>query len=64
MPDYGKQKSGKSAGGAPRHSEHNAPGGRRNPFGARADKAELLNRLTEKARARGAQSTDEAPEKG
>ena len=54
MADYGKQKSGKPAKNKPPHREHNEPGGPANPFGARPDKAELLERL--KANARRAQT--------
>ena len=49
MPDYGKQKSGRGVKGQPRHSEHNAPGGAKNPYGNRPDKAALLAKLTQKA---------------
>ena len=45
MADYGKQKSGKSPRNRPPHSEHNAPGGPANPFGAQADKAALVARM-------------------
>lgn len=49
MSDYSKQRSGTGAKGQPRHKEHNAPGGAKNPFGNRPDKAELVARLAEKA---------------
>lgn len=45
MADYGKQKSGKPRKNRPPHSEHNAPGGPANPFGAQADKAALVARM-------------------
>ena len=50
MADYGKQKSGTAPKGTPRHREHNAPGGPKNPFGARPDKAALVARLAAAAR--------------
>lgn len=49
MSDYSKQRSGTGGKGQPRHKEHNAPGGAKNPFGARPDKATLVARLAEKA---------------
>lgn len=49
MADYSKQKSGTAGKGQPRHKEHNAPGGAKNPFGQRPDKAALLARLTARA---------------
>ena len=45
MADYSKQKSGKPQKNRPRHREHNEPGGPANPFGARPDKAALLERM-------------------
>ncbi|MCC7321483.1 MAG: hypothetical protein IT542_10975 [Rubellimicrobium sp.] len=53
MPDYGKQKSGNANRGAPGHREHNAPGGRKNPFGTRPDKTALLARMKEQAQKAG-----------
>lgn len=50
MADYSKQKSATGVKGAPRHKEHNAPGGPKNPFGARNDKAALVAKLSETAR--------------
>jgi hypothetical protein len=52
MADYSKQKSGTGVKGAPRHKEHNAPGGPKNPFGARNDKAALVAKLAEAARSK------------
>lgn len=37
---------------APKHNEHNAKGTEKNPFGARATKAELVARLKAAAEAR------------
>jgi hypothetical protein len=45
MANYGKQKTGKPAKNRPPHREHNEPGGPANPFGARNDKAALLDRM-------------------
>ena len=45
MADYSKQKSGKPQKNRPPHREHNQPGGPANPFGARNDKAALLERM-------------------
>ena len=47
MATTGKSKTTK---GAPRHKEHNAPGGPKNPFGQRPDKAALVAKLAEAAR--------------
>jgi hypothetical protein len=49
MADYSKQKSGKPQKKNPPHREHNAPGGPKNPFGARNDKAALLERMKTQA---------------
>jgi hypothetical protein len=43
--DYGKSGSPKVGRGTPRHTEHNAKGTKKNPFGKPAPKAELLARL-------------------
>jgi hypothetical protein len=59
MADYGKQKSGKPQANRPRHLEHNEPGGPKNPFGKRDDKAALLERMKAKAR-----KAKDAPEQG
>ena len=57
MMDYGHtggpQKRGKNV---PRHSEHNAKGTEKNPFGKNATKAELLERM--KAAAAAAKKQD------
>jgi hypothetical protein len=45
MADYSKQKSGNPQKNRPPHREHNEPGGPKNPFGARNDKAALLERM-------------------
>lgn len=59
MADYGKQKSGKPQANRPPHKEHNEPGGPRNPFGKRDDKAALLERMRANA-----QKAKDAPELG
>lgn len=56
MADYSKQKSGKPQKNRPPHREHNEPGGPKNPFGARNDKAALLERM--KASAQKAKEQD------
>ena len=43
--DYGKSGAAKQNKKAPRHKEHNAKGTDKNPFGARATKADLVARL-------------------
>ncbi len=43
--DYGKSGSPKVGRGTPRHTEHNAKGTQKNPFGKPAPKPELLARL-------------------
>lgn len=43
--DYSKSGGARPAKNAPRHAEHNAKGGDKNPFGAKADKAALLARM-------------------
>lgn len=40
----------KSAKGVPPHKEHNAPGGPKNPYGARPDKAALVAKLAANAK--------------
>jgi hypothetical protein len=62
MADYSKQKSGKPQKNRPPHSEHNQPGGPANPFGARNDKAALLERM--KAKAQKAKDEPNAPTEG
>ncbi len=43
--NYGQSGSAKSGKNTPRHSEHNAKGTAKNPYGARAGKEELLARM-------------------
>ncbi len=50
--DYSKSGSAKSGKNTPRHSEHNAKGSDKNPFGRPAPKAELLARLKAQADAK------------
>ncbi|WP_169310918.1 hypothetical protein [Cereibacter changlensis] len=50
--DYGKAGSVKTGKAAPRHSEHNAKGSEKNPYGDRATKAELLARMKAAAEAK------------
>lgn len=54
--DYSKSGNVKGPKGAPRHREHNAPGGPKNPFNSRPSKAELVARL--KANAEKAKKPD------
>jgi len=50
--DYAKSGIAKAGKNTPRHTEHNAKGSDKNPFGARATKAELLSRMKAAAEAR------------
>ncbi|PYE84915.1 hypothetical protein [Pseudoroseicyclus aestuarii] len=51
--DYSKSGGTKGPKGQPRHKEHNAPGGDKNPFGKRNDaKADLVRKLKEAAQKR------------
>ncbi len=50
--DYGKSGSPKVGRGTPRHTEHNAKGSDKNPFGKPAPKAELLARMKAAAAAK------------
>ena len=50
--DYGKSGAPKKGKNAPRHSEHNAKGSEKNPFGDRTAKAELLARMKAAAEAK------------
>lgn len=50
--DYSKSGAATAPKKAPKHSEHNAPGGRKNPFGKGQDKAALLARMKAAAEAR------------
>jgi hypothetical protein len=43
--DYGKSGASKQGKKAPRHSEHNARGTEKNPFGKRETKADLVARM-------------------
>ena len=43
--DYGKSGMAKAGKNAPRHTEHNAKGSEKNPFGKQPPKAELLKRM-------------------
>ncbi|MDV7269461.1 hypothetical protein RYZ20_00945 [Thioclava sp. A2] len=45
MVDYSKHGVPKKGSNAPRHSEHNAKGSAKNPFGKSETKAELLARM-------------------
>lgn len=47
--DYNAAGAPKLAKKAPKHTEHNAPGSAKKPFGARPDKAELLARMKKAA---------------
>ncbi|MDT2083284.1 MAG: hypothetical protein RMX62_00250 [Planktomarina sp.] len=44
--------SSKQRGNSPRHSEHNAKGSRKNPFGKSDDKVQLLARMKAAAASR------------
>ncbi|MCT2538737.1 hypothetical protein OE699_03335 [Sedimentimonas flavescens] len=50
--DYSKSGSAKQGKNTPRHSEHNAKGSEKNPFGKTETKAELLARMKAAAEAR------------
>lgn len=43
--DYGKSGAPKKGSNKPRHSEHNAKGSGKNPFGQQSDKSALLKRM-------------------
>ncbi len=43
--DYGKSGAPKLGKNKPRHSEHNAKGSSKNPFGQKPTKADLLARM-------------------
>ena len=47
--DYSKMGGARKGTNKPRHAEHNARGSRKNPFGAKEDKAALLKRMKEAA---------------
>lgn len=50
--DYSKSGGAKQGKNTPRHSEHNAKGSEKNPFGKIETKAELLARMKAAAEAR------------
>jgi hypothetical protein len=50
--DYSKSGMPNKAKNKPRHSEHNAKGSDKNPYGAKAPKAELLARMKAAAEAK------------
>lgn len=50
--DYGKSGAPKGPKGAPRHSEHNAKGSNKNPFGKSDSKADLVARMKAAAEAK------------
>lgn len=50
--DYGKSGRPGTAKGTPRHSEHNAKGSDKNPFGDRPAKADLVARMKAAAEAK------------
>ncbi|WP_199743697.1 hypothetical protein [Pseudorhodobacter sp. E13] len=50
--DYNASGAVKKGKNAPRHSEHNAKGTAKNPYGAPAPKAELLARMKAAAEAK------------
>ncbi|HQY44072.1 MAG TPA: hypothetical protein PK450_07830 [Paracoccaceae bacterium] len=50
--DYSKSGAAKAGKNTPRHSEHNAKGTDKNPFGRPTPKAELLARLKAQAEAK------------
>jgi hypothetical protein len=50
--DYSKSGGARPGKNAPRHSEHNAKGSAKNPFGAQTKKAELLARMKAAAEAK------------
>ncbi len=50
--DYSKSGGAKPHKNTPRHAEHNAKGSDKNPYGGKADKAELLARMKAAAEAK------------
>jgi hypothetical protein len=50
--DYSKSGSANLLKKGPKHSEHNQPGSKKNPFGKREDKAALLAKMKAAAEAR------------
>lgn len=43
--DYSRMGGARAGSNKPRHSEHNAKGTKKNPFGKQSDKTELLKRM-------------------
>lgn len=56
--DYAKSGSVKASKKAPPHSEHNAKGTKKNPFGQQPPKAELIARMKAAAEAKKAKPQD------
>jgi hypothetical protein len=56
--DYNAAGTVRKGTNAPRHSEHNAKGSAKNPFGAQPQKAELLARMKAAAEAKKAAQKD------
>lgn len=54
--DYGKSGGVRGNAKAPRHSEHNARGSAKNPFGANEAKADLIARMKAAAETRKAEN--------
>ena len=50
--DYAKSGAPASGKNTPRHTEHNAKGTRKNPYGSQESKAELLARMKAAAEAK------------
>lgn len=53
--DYAKSGAVNMLKKGPKHKEHNEPGGKKNPYGKREDKAELLAKMKAAAEARKAE---------
>ncbi|MEZ5716448.1 MAG: hypothetical protein R3D85_15600 [Paracoccaceae bacterium] len=62
--DYKAAGAPKIGRNAPRHSEHNAPGSNKKPFGQRPGKAELLARMKAAAEADAGKAGDDARRSG
>lgn len=56
--DYSKSGAMRNGRNAPRHSEHNAKGSRKNPYGAQDSRDELLARMKAAAAARKGEQDD------
>ncbi len=50
--DYGKSGAPKKSASAPKHTEHNARGTEKTPFGARPEKTALIARMKAAAEAK------------